>query len=170
MAKHFLHIIKPFLEYLLMFFLLAMVIINFADVLGRHLFNHPIYGIHDLTEHLMALVVFCGLPLVTVAGMHLSVDILDNFLQKPYMRWWRHVVIWVMAIILLLAAWTFLQSALEAAGISDVSNELRLPRGPLYIFMAISALLSALGLLYQNYIADEALIDSIDESDKGVEL
>ena len=167
MATRFLRTIKPFLEYLLMFFLLTMVIINFADVLGRHLFNHPIYGIHDLTEHLMALTVFCGLPLVTMAGLHLSVDILDDFLQKPYMRWWRHVVMWVMSIILFLIAWTFLQSVLEAADISDVSHELRIPRGPLYLFMATSALLSALGLLYQHYLASETLIDS---SDKGLEL
>lgn len=167
MAKRFLRIIKPFLEYLLMFFLLTMVIVNFADVLGRHLFNHPIYGIHDLTEHLMALTVFCGLPLITMAGLHLSVDILDDFLEKPYMRWWRHAITLLMTAILLLVAWTFLQSALEAADISDVSHELRLPRGPLYLFMSISALLSALGLIYESYMADEKLIDS---SGKGGEL
>lgn len=168
MAKRFVNIIKPFLEYLLMFFLLLMVAINFADVMGRHLFNQPIYGIHDLTEHLMALVVFCGLPLVTIAGLHLTVDVLDNFLNKPYMHWWRHVVIVLMAVILFLIAWTFLQSSLEAAEISDVSGELTIPRGPLYLFMSISALLSSLGLLYQHYIADETLIDTPD--DEGVEL
>lgn len=165
MAKRFVNIIKPFLEYLLMFFLLVMVVINFADVLGRHLFNHPIYGIHDLTEHLMALAVFCGLPLVTIAGLHLSVDILDDFLNKPYMRWWRHVIILVMATILFLVAWTFLQTALEAAEISDVSGELTIPRGPLYLFMSISALLSALGLLYQHYVASETLIDVSDDEE-----
>lgn len=163
MAKRFLNIIIPFLEYLLMFFLLVMVAVNFADVMGRHLFNHPIYGIHDLTEHLMALVVFCGLPLVTIAGMHLTIDILDAFLDKPSMQWWRHIVILLMVVILLLVAWTFLQSALEAADISDVSNELRLPRGPLYLFIAISALLSALGLFYQHYMAAEPLIEKPDE-------
>lgn len=166
MAKRFLNIIKPFLEYLLMFFLLVMVAINFADVMGRHLFNQPIYGIHDLTEHLMALTVFCGLPLVTMAGLHLAVDILDNFLSKPYMRWWGHVVIVVMVVILALISWTFLQSSLEAASISDVSSELRLPRGPLYLFISISALLSALGLLYQSYLADEALLDTTDAGDE----
>ena len=167
MAKRLLNIIKPFLEYLLMFFLLVMVAINFADVLGRHLFNHPIYGIHDLTEHLMALTVFCGLPLVTIAGLHLAIDILDGFLQKPYMRWWAHLVALLMAAIFLLVSWTFLQSALEAAEISDFSTELGIPRGPLYLFISVSALLSAIGLLYQHFLADEELIDS---SEKGVEL
>ncbi|MGB1011660.1 MAG: TRAP transporter small permease [Thiolinea sp.] len=163
MAKHFFQLSRAVLEYLLMFCLFAMVVINFADVMGRHLFNHPIYGIHDLTEHLMALVVFCGLPLVTIAGTHLAVDLLDKFLQSPAMRWWQHVIVLLIVTILLLVAWTFLQSALEAGEISDVSNELRLPRGPLYLFMIASALLSVLGLLYQHFLADETLIELADQ-------
>lgn len=163
MAKHFFQLSRAALEYFLMFCLFAMVVINFADVTGRHLFNHPIYGIHDLTEHLMALVVFCGLPLVTIAGTHLAVDLLDKFLQSPAMRWWQHVIVLLIVTILLLVAWTFLQSALEAGEISDVSNELRLPRGPLYLFMMFSALLSALGLLYQHFLADEKLIELADQ-------
>lgn len=163
MAKHFFQLSRTALEYLLMFCLFAMVVINFADVTGRHLFNHPIYGIHDLTEHLMALVVFCGLPLVTIAGNHLAVDLLDKFLQSPAMRWWQHAIVLLIVAVLLLVAWTFLQSALEAGEISDVSNELRLPRGPLYLFMMVSALLSALGLLYQHFLADEPLIELADQ-------
>ena len=37
--------IQQVIEYLLMFSLLMMVLINFVDVSGRHLFNHPIFGI-----------------------------------------------------------------------------------------------------------------------------
>lgn len=143
--------ITQIIEYLLMFSLLMMVLINFADVSGRHLFNHPIFGIQDLTEHLMALVVFCGLPLVTMAGTHLTVDLFDKLTQAPYMQWWRHVIIALMLVILSLIAWTFFQSGLEAHSIADVSTELRLPRSPLYILMACSAVLSALGLLYVSY-------------------
>ena len=165
MAKRLFYLLKTVLEYLLMFCLLLMVVINFADVTGRHLFNHPIYGIHDLTEHLMALVVFCGLPLVTMAGMHLTVDLLDKVLQSPSLRWLQSVIVVLMAMILLLIAWTFLQSSLEAGAIADVSNELRLPRGPLYLFMAISALLSALGLLYQHFLVNEKLIIPPDHGD-----
>ena len=150
---------RSLLEYLLMLCLFVMVLINFADVLGRHLFNHPIYGIHDLTEHLMALVVFCGLPLVTMAGLHLTVDLLDKYLQSPALRWWQSVIVLLVACVLLLVAWTFLQSALEAQSIADVSNELRLPRGPLYLFMAVSALLSAVGLLVQQFVSRQKLVD-----------
>lgn len=96
--------ITQVLEYLLMFSLLMMVIINFADVSGRHLVNHPIFGVQDLTEHLMALVVFCGLPLVTMAGTHLTVDLFDKLTQSPYMHWWKHVITLLMVVILGLIA------------------------------------------------------------------
>lgn len=143
--------IRQMIEYLLMFSLLMMVVINFADVIGRHLFNHPIFGIQDLTEHLMAVVVFCGLPLVTMAGTHLTVDLFDKLTQSSGMRWWKQVITLLMTVILCLISWTFLQSALEAHSIADVSPELRLPRAPLYLLMACSAVLSALGLLYISY-------------------
>ena len=141
------------LEWLLMFSLFMMVVINFVDVSGRHLFNHPIFGIQDLTEHLMALVVFCGLPLVTIAGTHLTVDLFDKLMNSPHLQWWKHGIVGLTVVILLLMTLTFIQSAWEAQSIADVSPELRLPRGPLYGFMALSAFFSALGLLYVNYAA-----------------
>lgn len=159
--------IKQVIEYLLMFSLLMMVLINFVDVSGRHLFNHPIFGIQDLTEHLMALVVFCGLPLVTMAGTHLTVDLFDKFTQSPRMQWWKHVINLLMVVILCLIAWTFIQSALEAQSIADVSPELRLPRAPLYFLMAGSAVLSALGLLYINYTPNAKAAADLPSSSGG---
>lgn len=147
MLKTIVERIYRLLEFLLMISLLLMVVINFVDVLGRKFFNHPIFGIQDLTEHLMASVVFCGLPLVTMAGLHLTVDLFDKFMNHRAFAVWRHIITGFSVIILLLIAWTFLQSALEAQSIADVSPELRIPRSPLYGFMSLSALLSALGLL-----------------------
>ena len=54
--------IRRGVETLMTFFLLAMVALTFADVIGRRLIGKPIYGANDITEHLMALVVFAGLP------------------------------------------------------------------------------------------------------------
>lgn len=161
--------IQQVFEYLLMLSLLMMVLINFADVVGRHLFNHPIFGIQDLTEHLMAVLVFCGLPLVTMAGTHLTVDLFDKLTQSPYMQWWRHVVNGLILIILCLIAWTFLQSALEAHTIVDVSSELRLPRAPLYSLIACSSVLSAIGLLYVKYLS-HAQVDAALPTSSGGEL
>jgi TRAP-type transport system small permease protein len=124
--------------------LMSMVALTFADVIGRRLFGAPIYGAHDITEHLMALVVFCGLPLVTVAGAHLTVDLFDRLIGQAWMGWWRALTALLVVGILCLLAWLFLRHGLNAARISEVSQALRLPRGPLYLFIGASFALSAL--------------------------
>ncbi|MCT4683158.1 MAG: TRAP transporter small permease [Roseicyclus sp.] len=124
--------------------LMSMVALTFADVIGRRLFGAPIYGAHDITEHLMALVVFCGLPLVTVAGAHLTIDLFDRLIGQRWMGWWRALTVVLVVGILCLLAWLFVRHGLNAARISEVSQALRLPRAPLYMFIAASFALSAL--------------------------
>jgi TRAP-type C4-dicarboxylate transport system permease small subunit len=62
-----------------------MVLLTFVDVIGRHVFNQPVYGANDITEHLMALIVFAGLPLVTRARGHLAVDLFDYHIMSQAM-------------------------------------------------------------------------------------
>lgn len=59
--------IRRLVEALLILTLSGMVLLTFIDVIGRRLFGAPLYGAHDATEHLMAIMVFCGLPLLTAA-------------------------------------------------------------------------------------------------------
>lgn len=127
--------------------LLSMVALTFADVIGRRVIGQPIYGANDITEHLMALVVFSGLPLVTAAGAHLTIDLLDRLISKPWMLWWRVLIAAIVTLVLTMIAWLFVKHGLNAARISEVSQALRMPRAPLYIFIAISCALSALAAL-----------------------
>ncbi|WP_254604184.1 TRAP transporter small permease [Leisingera sp. ANG59] len=125
-------------------FLLAMVALTFTDVIGRRLFGEPVYGANDITEHLMALTVFAGLPLVTAAGAHLTIDLLDKLLDRPGLAWWRVLTGLLVAAVLGMMAWLFVKHGLNASSISEVSQALRVPRAPLYFFMALSCALSAL--------------------------
>lgn len=134
-------------ETVMSLFLLAMVALTFADVIGRRLFGTPIYGSNDITEHLMALVVFAGLPLVTAAAAHLTIDIMDELISKPWMAWWRVLTSLLVVAVLAVTAWLFVKHGLNASRISEVSQALRVPRGPLYFFMAFSCALSALAAL-----------------------
>lgn len=127
--------------------LLAMVALTFADVIGRRLFAAPVYGAHDLTEHLMALVVFTGLPLVTAAGAHLTIDLFDRLVGHRRMAWWRVLTAMLVVAVLALVAWLFLRHGLNAGRISEVSQALRAPRAPLYFVMAASCALSAIAAL-----------------------
>ncbi|NBR34661.1 MAG: TRAP transporter small permease subunit, partial [Rhodobacteraceae bacterium] len=75
-AKHILWLIETVVAIIV----IGMVALTFADVIGRRLFGAPIYGANDLTEHMMALIVFAGLPIVTANGLHLTVDLFGKFL------------------------------------------------------------------------------------------
>ncbi|MCV2865006.1 TRAP transporter small permease [Albidovulum sediminicola] len=139
--------IRRGVETVMALFLLAMVALTFADVIGRRLIGKPIYGSNDITEHLMALVVFAGLPLVTAAAAHLTIDLLDKLVGQSWMAWWRVLVSATVVVVLGVIAWLFVKHGLNAARISEVSQALRVPRGPLYFFMAFSCALSALAAL-----------------------
>ena len=84
--------IRKFVEALLILTLSGMVLLTFIDVIGRRLFGTPLYGAHDATEHLMAIMVFCGLPLLTAARGHLAVDLFDKYLMTPAMAWWHRLI------------------------------------------------------------------------------
>jgi TRAP-type C4-dicarboxylate transport system permease small subunit len=122
---------------------IAMVALTFADVIGRRIFGAPIYGANDITEHLMALIVFAGLPIVTARGLHLSVDLFCKFLDHPTMRWWKMMTEISVGVILAVVAWVFFNHAENAQTIREVSQALNVPRAPLYVYMAYSAALSS---------------------------
>lgn len=130
-------------ETLIVCVMAAMVALTFADVIGRRLFGAPVFGANDITEHLMGLMVFAGLPIVTAAGAHLSVDLLGKYLDQPALRWWRYLSGIGVGVILGLIAWLFFKQADTARTIKEVSQALNVPRAPLYVYISASAGLSS---------------------------
>jgi TRAP-type transport system small permease protein len=59
--------------------LLAMMLLAFVDVSARKL-NMPLPGGVELTELLMVVLIFCGLPLVSLRGEHVTFDFFDRYL------------------------------------------------------------------------------------------
>ncbi len=141
-------IIEKFVRIVLVWGFLFMVALTFFDVLGRKFFNAPIYGAHDITEHLMAIVVFAGLPLVTFSKEHLTVDLFEKFVLRPSMWWWRLAIGVIIAINLGVIAVMLFFSSQDALSISEVSMELFIPRAPLYLFMAVMAAIATIASLF----------------------
>lgn len=139
--------LRKAIETLLITALLAMVGLTFADVTGRRFFSAPIYGAHDLTEHLMALIVFTGLPLLTAARGHLVVDLFDRYLMTDAMRWWRGVIAVLVSAVLLLIGYQFVLAALDAHLIREISQELLIPRSYFYGLISASCFISAIAAL-----------------------
>jgi TRAP-type transport system small permease protein len=133
---------------LLVLMLCAMVALTFTDVLGRRLFNTPVFGANDITEHLMAVIIFAGLPLLTAQRAHLSIDLLDHWLLRPGWRLWHRVVDLLIAAVLGLIAWEYFLAVEEAQAINEVSQALLIPRSWMYAFIAATTALSAVAALF----------------------
>lgn len=61
---------------------MAMMLLTCVDVIGRYLFTRPIPGSFELTEILLAAIIFIGLPIVSLKNDHVTVDLFASV--TPY--------------------------------------------------------------------------------------
>jgi len=64
--------------------LAAMIALTCVDVVARYLFNSPVNGAYELTQLLLASLIFLALPLTTAAGEHIEVELLDGLKSKVF--------------------------------------------------------------------------------------
>jgi TRAP-type C4-dicarboxylate transport system permease small subunit len=137
--------------------LFAMMLLTTADVTGRYFFNSPILGTVELTQLMLAALVFLSLPVVCWREEHVSVDLLDSVFPARLI-WIRQVLVnlivtgalWIMA----RRIWALAERAMEWG---DVTEFLRIPNGYLIylisVMLAVSAvltLLRAIGYLLEG--------------------
>src|SRR4029077_1450758 len=69
--------IVPALGVIAAVLLFGLMVLTCVDVVGRYFLNRPVYGAFEITEMLLAALIFLGLPLVTLRNEHVNVDVLD---------------------------------------------------------------------------------------------
>ena len=74
------------------------MLLTFVDVVARYLFNRPIRGGFEITELVLLVLIFAGLPLVSHADEHVTMDFIDRMLPE------RAVAILIRAVHALVAA------------------------------------------------------------------
>jgi TRAP-type transport system small permease protein len=112
-----------------------MMLLTFADVVARYLINWPIRGGFELTELTLLVLIFAGLPLVSHADEHVTMDFIDRILG----RWrgaWIRVMHGVCAAIMFFLAWQVWIKATRIASYADTTDVLRIALGPFVYFMA----------------------------------
>lgn len=145
---------------LLVLMLLAMVALTFTDVLGRRLLNTPVFGANDITEHLMAIIIFAGLPLLTARRGHLSIDLFDHWLLRPAWRPWHKAVDVLIAAVLGLVAYEYFIAIGDARSTNEVSQALAIPRWWMYAFISFTTALAAVAALLVDAPRHEHLGES----------
>lgn len=123
--------------------MLAMMAVTFVDVVGRYAFNRPLPGGFEITELLLATIIFAGLPSVSAAREHIVVDLVIERYGPRAKRWHNIAVGAVLAVVLAFLAVVMWGKAGDVAAEKDVTAYLAVPIAPLAYFISVSCALSA---------------------------
>jgi TRAP-type transport system small permease protein len=117
--------------------LLAMVMLTVVDVVARYLFNRPVRGAFEVTELMLVILIFAGLPLVSYADEHAVMDFIDRVLGPRAQPALQRAVQAVCAAFMFLLAWLTWLKADRIWAYRDATDVLRIVYGPFVYFMAV---------------------------------
>jgi TRAP-type transport system small permease protein len=117
--------------------LMMMMVLTFADVVARYLINRPIRGGFEITELTLLVLIFAGLPLVSHADEHVTMDFIDRLLPPRLRGAWIRIMHGICAAIMFFLAWQVWIKANRIASYSDTTDVLRITIGPFVYFMAL---------------------------------
>ena len=129
--------------------LLSMTLLTFVDVVARYLFNRPLRGAFEVTELLLLVLIFAGLPLVSYANEHALMDFIDRVLPAPAQRGLVRAVEVVCAAVMFLLTWLVWLKADRIWAYRDSTDVLRIVYGPFVYFMAVMIGLAGVIHLYR---------------------
>ena len=129
--------------------LLAMMLLTFVDVVARYVFSRPVRGAFEVTELMLLVLIFAGLPLVSYADEHALMDFIDRLLGARAQRGLERAVQGVCAAFMLLLAWLTWLKADRIWAYRDATDVLRIVYGPFVYFMAVAIGLAGLIHLYK---------------------
>ena len=122
--------------------LFAMMGLTFVDVVARYLFNRPLRGAFEVTELMLLVLIFAGLPLVSLADEHAVMDFIDRVLGPRRTRVFARAVHVLNAGFMFFLAWLLWLKADRIWGYRDATDVLRIVYGPFVYFMAVTLALA----------------------------
>lgn len=116
--------------------LCIMVLVTCVDVVGRYVFAAPLPGAHEAIVVAMGLMIFLGMPLVSAADEHLTVNIADRVLGARGRRNQQVVVDIVAALAFVIFAYLLWYHGIGLQEDLVASDDLEIEQAPLAFLMA----------------------------------
>jgi TRAP-type C4-dicarboxylate transport system permease small subunit len=129
--------------------LMGMMCLTFVDVVARYVFNRPIRGGFEVTELMLLVLIFAGLPLVSHADEHVTMDFVDRMLSGRARLWLNRAVHLLVAALMFFMAWQVTIKAGRISSYGDATDVLRIVYGPFVYFSAAMIALAGLIHLYK---------------------
>jgi len=129
--------------------LFAMMALTVVDVVARYVFSRPLRGAFEVTELMLLVLIFAGLPLVSFSDEHATMDFIDRILGPRSQRWLERAVQLTNAAFMFLLMWLVWGKADRIWAYRDSTDVLRIVYGPFVYFMAVTLALAGLIHLYK---------------------
>jgi len=126
--------------------LFGMMLLTFVDVVARYLLNRPIRGGFEITELMLLVLIFAGLPLVSHADEHVTMDFIDRILPPAALRVLVRLVHALCAALMFFLTWQVWIKAGRIASYGDTTDVLRITIGPFVYFM--DAMIAVTGMIH----------------------
>ena len=136
--------------------LFAMMLLTFVDVVARYLFNFPLRGGFEITELMLLVLIFAGLPLVSHADEHVTMDFIDRMLPPRALLLVVRAAHALCAAVMFFLTWQVWIKARTISGYGDTTDVLKIVVGPFVYFMAAMILLTGLVHLYKAFVPGSA--------------
>jgi TRAP-type transport system small permease protein len=136
--------------------LFCLMTLTFADVVARYLLNRPIRGAFEITELALLVLIFAGLPLVSHADEHVTMDFIDRILPGRWVALWVRVMHAVCAAIMFFLTWQVWIKAGRISSYGDTTDVLRIVIGPFVYFMALMIALTGAVHAFKVYSPGKA--------------
>jgi TRAP-type C4-dicarboxylate transport system permease small subunit len=131
--------------------LFGMMLLTVADVVARYVFSRPLRGAFEVTELMLVVLIFAGLPLVSLAEEHAVMDFVDRVLGPRTQDRLRRAVHLVSAAFMALLTWLMWGKADRIWAYRDATDVLRILYGPFVYFMAVTLALAGATHLYKAF-------------------
>jgi TRAP-type C4-dicarboxylate transport system permease small subunit len=141
--------------------LFGMMVLTFFDVVGRYLLNRPIRGAFEITELGLVVLIFAGLPLVSHADEHVTMDFIDRILPQRIVHIWIRVMHAICAAIMFFLAWQVWIKANRIASYSDTTDVLRITIGPFVYFMSLMIGLTGIVHVFKMFVPGAARTNQV---------
>ena len=132
--------------------LFLMMLVTTVDVVGRYVFNRPLAGGFELTEMMLAALIYCGLPLVSKQREHIVIDTFDPLMSRRVKRGLDVIADVICAATLGGVGFLIFRRAARVADYGDTTNVLKLPLAPVAYLMGTMIVVAALIHLWLIFV------------------
>lgn len=110
--------------------LVSMMMLTIVDVVGRYLLSRPLIGATEMTELLLAAIIFVGLPAASLDDEHISVDFISARTPRSIEPFRRALISVVSAGVLGVVCWRLWIVGDNLSRYGAVTDSLDIPVAP----------------------------------------